>query len=162
MTDEKAGPCLVVGYDGSGPARAALAYALGRAGPDGSLFVVIAFAPPPDWLGRPNYQQVLDEHKLRARALEDALKHSGVLDGVTHGFEMIGGDPAESIATVGRVRDAEEIVVGSRGFGPVRAALGSVSHHLLRIADRPVTVIPDEFLDTPRGAQLRDAIPPPD
>jgi nucleotide-binding universal stress UspA family protein len=162
MPEKKAGPCLVVGYDGSGPARAALAYALASAGSSGSIFVVIAFAPPPDWLGRPNYQQVLDEHKLRARALEESLKGSGVLDGVTHAFETIGGEPAESIAKVGGVRDADEIVVGSRGFGPVRAALGSVSHELLRIADRPVTVIPDDFLATPRGAQLRDAVPLPD
>ena len=123
--------------------------------------MVIAFAPPPDWLGRPNYQQVLDEHKLRARALEDALKHSGVLDGVTHGFEMIGGDPAESIATVGRVRNAEEIVVGSRGFGPVRAAPQRVPPPA---ADRgpPGDRDPGRVPDTRPGVQLRDAIRHPD
>ena len=39
-------------------------------------------------------------------------------------------------------RDADEIVVGARGRGRIRALLGSVSHELLHIADRPVLVIP--------------------
>jgi nucleotide-binding universal stress UspA family protein len=56
--------------------------------------------------------------------------------------ELIGGPPAEAIANVARVRDADEIVVGARGLGRVRALLGSVSHELLHIADRPVLVIP--------------------
>ena len=41
-----------------------------------------------------------------------------------------------------RVRGADEIVVGARGLGRVRALLGSVSHELLHVADRPVVVIP--------------------
>jgi nucleotide-binding universal stress UspA family protein len=39
------------------------------------------------------------------------------------------------------VRDADEIVVGSRGLGRIRGALGSVSQELLREAARPVLVI---------------------
>jgi nucleotide-binding universal stress UspA family protein len=41
-----------------------------------------------------------------------------------------------------RARNADEIVVGARGLGRMRALLGSVSHELLHIADRPVVVIP--------------------
>ena len=33
-------------------------------------------------------------------------------------------------------------VVGTRGFGRFRAALGSVAHALLHEADRPVVVVP--------------------
>jgi nucleotide-binding universal stress UspA family protein len=40
------------------------------------------------------------------------------------------------------LRDADEIVVGSRGFGRLRGVLGSVSHAVLHEADRPVVVIP--------------------
>jgi len=37
--------------------------------------------------------------------------------------------------------------VGARGLGPVRSLLGSVSHELLTIADRPVLVIPARAVD---------------
>ena len=56
--------------------------------------------------------------------------------------ELLAGPPAEAIVRVAAARDADEIVVGSRGFGAARAALGSVSHKLLHLADRPVVVIP--------------------
>jgi nucleotide-binding universal stress UspA family protein len=55
------------------------------------------------------------------------------------------------------VRDADEIVVGARGLGRVRALLGSVSHELLHIADRPVVVIPAATVDPQR--QKRNAEP---
>ncbi|MGZ4306573.1 MAG: universal stress protein, partial [Solirubrobacteraceae bacterium] len=77
------------------------------------------------------------------RALLDALPLTGdeLLD-TEYETELIGGPPAQAIADVARVRDADEIVVGARGLGRVRALLGSVSHELLHIADRPVLVIP--------------------
>ena len=70
--------------------------------------------------------------------------------------ELIGGPPAEAIANVARVRDADEIVVGARGLGRVRALLGSVWHELLHIADRPVLVIPAaavESVEASRSAE---------
>jgi len=38
-------------------------------------------------------------------------------------------------------REAEEIIVGSRGLGRLRGALGSVSQELVREAARPVLVV---------------------
>jgi nucleotide-binding universal stress UspA family protein len=61
---------------------------------------------------------------------------------VEYETELIGGPAAEAIIDVARARHADEIVVGARGLGRVRALLGSVSHELLHIADRPVVVIP--------------------
>lgn len=133
------GPCIVVGYDGSETARRALGYALDRAGEDGRVIVVHAFEPPHDWLGYENYDRVLAEHRARGQALLDELP-----DGPTVETDLLAGAPAEAIAGVASVRSADEIVVGSRGFGPVRAALGSVSHELLRLSDRPVVVIPPQ------------------
>lgn len=46
-----------------------------------------------------------------------------------------------------RVRNVDEIVVGARGLGRIRALLGSVSHELLHIADRPVVVIPTAAIE---------------
>ena len=68
--------------------------------------------------------------------------HDELLAGPEYEPELIGGPPAEAIAAVARARHADEIVVGARGIGRLRALLGSVSHELLHIADRPVVVIP--------------------
>lgn len=61
---------------------------------------------------------------------------------VEYETELIGGPPAEVLANVASVRGADEIIVGARGHGRIRALLGSVSLEVLHRADRPVTVIP--------------------
>ena len=142
------GPCVVVGYDGSESARAAVAYAVKRAGKEGRVIVVHAFGPPPDWLGAPGYQRVLDEHQGHGRAVLDALVLEGgreLLD-ADYELELVAGTPAEALARVAETRDADEIVVGSRGFGRARAALGSVSHALIHDAQCPVVIIPERFV----------------
>lgn len=139
-------PRIVVGYDGSEAARRALAYAAARAGERGKVWVVHCYGPPPDWLGAPNYQRLLEDHQARGRAILDAMMLEGgddLLD-ADYELELVDGNPAEAVVKVAQVRDADEIVIGSRGFGRLRSALGSVSHELLHIADRPVVVIPHE------------------
>ena len=132
----------MVGYDGSDPARAALVFAARQAGTRGRLFVVHAYELPPDFLGSPYYDRFLSERRDRGEALLRALPLDDLLAGLQYETELIGGPAAEAIANVARVRHADEIVVGARGLGRVRALLGSVSHELLHIADRPVVVIP--------------------
>jgi len=51
------------------------------------------------------------------------------------------------IEQAARFHQADEIVVGARGLGRLRALLGSVSHELLHIADRPVVVIPTAAIE---------------
>ena len=138
MGTDTSAPRLVVGYDGSPSARRALEYALERAGQSGRVFVVHAFGPPPDWLGAPRYQEILDRHQERGHQLESELEGRGVE------VELIAGEPAEAITSVAETRQADEIVVGSRGFGRARAALGSTSHDLLHRAPCPVVVMPDD------------------
>jgi nucleotide-binding universal stress UspA family protein len=132
-------PCVVVGYDGSDAARAALEHAASRAGGDGVVVVVHAYGPPADWLGRPEYQRVLDQHLGRGEALLDSIP---VVEGVNYDTDLIAGEPAEAIVNVAKVRDADEIVIGSHGYGRFRSILGSVSHEVLHTADRPVVVVP--------------------
>ncbi len=139
----KHSPVIVVGYDGSEPARVALRVAAQRAGRDGRVFVVHAYHLPPDFLGSPNYERQLSERKDHGRALLDSLtlpEQEGAA--TTFEFELIGGPPAQAIADVAKVRGADAIVVGARGLGRVHSLIGSVSHELLHIADRPVLVIP--------------------
>ena len=135
---------LVVGYDGSPQSRAAVDYAARRAGPDGRVFVVHAYAPPTDWLGGPNYQHVMNDHLERANAVMDALvlDDDPLLD-TNFETETLAQHPADAIIEVAETRRADEIVVGSRGHRGVRARLlGSVSQEVLHRADVPVVVIP--------------------
>jgi nucleotide-binding universal stress UspA family protein len=65
----------------------------------------------------------------------------------------IGGDPAEMLARAAADRRAALLVVGSRGRGPLRAALlGSVSMALTRVATCPVLIVPFEASRERRSA----------
>jgi nucleotide-binding universal stress UspA family protein len=137
------GPVIVVGYDGSATSRAAVEHAARQAGRRGKVYVVHSYGPPPDWLGFPYYQRVLDDHRARGEATLDALAMNDdpLLD-TNFETELVDAPPAEAIAAVAETRGAEEIVIGSRGLGRVRSALGSVSQEVLHRATVPVVVIP--------------------
>jgi nucleotide-binding universal stress UspA family protein len=137
------GPIIVVGYDGSSTSRAAVDYAARQAGQRGTVYVVHSYGPPPDWLGFPNYQRVLDDHRARGQATLDALSMTDdPLLATNFETELLDSPPAEAITTVAETRGADEIVIGSRGLGRVRSAIGSVSHEVLQRAGVPVVVIP--------------------
>jgi nucleotide-binding universal stress UspA family protein len=142
-------PCIVVGYDGSESARVAVEHAVLAAAPAGVVVVVHAFGPPPDWLGAPNYQRVLDDHRGRGQQLLDELEADAeaVFAGVAYELDLLADSPAGAILSAADARDADAIIVGSRGFAFVHGALGSVSHELLQRADRPVTVIPPAYVE---------------
>jgi hypothetical protein len=61
--------------------------------------------------------------------------------------ELIGGPAAKAIVDVADVRAADEIMLGTRGSGRVRALLGSVAHEVIHLAACPVTVIPERLVD---------------
>jgi nucleotide-binding universal stress UspA family protein len=143
------GACtVVVGYDGSPPARAALAYAAQRAAGGGRVVAVHAFQPAPDWLGEPYYQRALDAYMTHGRELLSALEQQAD-PGVEVATSLLEGPPARAIVAAADARDVDEIVVGSRGFGRLRGVLGSVSHAVLHEADRPVVVIPADATPAP-------------
>ena len=134
---------IVVGYDGSAPARQAVRHAVSLAA-GGRVVLVHAYdAPPPQLTGR--WRELLEhDHVERAQSVLDAILLEGndELAGADWEGRLAPGEPAEAILAVAREVGADAIVVGSHGYGPLNALLGSVSHELLRIADRPVTVIP--------------------
>ncbi len=52
------------------------------------------------------------------------------------------GDPASVIINVSRVRSADLIVFGRRGFGTLTGPLlGSVSHKVVQLADTPCLIV---------------------
>lgn len=141
-------PIVVVGFDASPPSHVALSRAIRRVGTTGKLYLVHAWQVPEAWRGRGNYQPFVDRAMETADAVLESAKtaHPGLAD-VTWESELIGGPPARSIADVAKVRGADEIIIGTRGFGRMRALLGSVAHELIHLADCPVTVIPERLVE---------------
>jgi nucleotide-binding universal stress UspA family protein len=145
MTLDNRSRRIVVGYDGSPASRAALARAADCAGADGKLYVVHAYTLPHEWVGTPDYQRLLDVVLDRAQACVSPLEED--LQGVNWEVEVIADRPAHALAGVATTREADEIILGTRGFGRGRALLGSVAHELIHLADCPVTVIPERAVE---------------
>lgn len=142
-SDQEAGrPIAVVGYDGSDHARAAVAYAGRRVSPQGRLIVVHAMDPSSYFAGTPYRDHFIKAYRERGETLLDEITPE-LADGVQPERKWVDRRPAEALVEVAREHDADEIVVGSRGVGRLRAALGSVSHALLHTSDRPVVVVPE-------------------
>ena len=133
---------ILVGYDGSGEARAAFVEAVERAGPQDTIYVVHAYGAVSTWLGTPYYQRALDGATDAGRRVLAELAEPAAASPAKVIFELHEGHPADVIARIAALREVDQNIVGSRGHGRFRAALGSVSRALLRSADRPVLVVP--------------------
>ena len=140
------GSTLVVGFDGSSSARAAVRYAATAARERRGRLVVAAVHPlPPGDLDEGATAALLADHERTARSALDALGADppAELDGVTWEAVAQGADsPADGLLEVAAREDAVAIVVGTHGRGRISALLGSVAHDLLRHSDRPVVTIP--------------------
>jgi nucleotide-binding universal stress UspA family protein len=139
---------IVVGYDGSPAARAAVELAIDRAGPAGRVIVVNAFEVPADFIGAGSSAYMREDVAQHAREVMDALERDCErLATVDYTRELVLGRPAPSIAGAAETHEADEIVMGSRGVGRVRALVGSVAHDVIHQAHCPVTVIPERMVE---------------
>src|SRR5512132_924774 len=150
---------VVIAYDGSAEAEAAVRKAVGLFGHRPLLVVTVweagvagmALSPspgdvsmaylPPDPAEMAAVDRARSDHATRvaeagvrlARGLGATAEALPVPDEV---------DPAETLASIAEQRDAAAIVVGSRGLGAIKArVLGSTSRKLLHHTDRPVLVV---------------------
>ena len=144
---------IVVGYDGSGAAKGALAAAIdvAKGMPDAEIVITCGHDRTPGWLGyEPLWKAAMEQEKLWdemegriAADLETAAQT--VRDaGLKAATACSRGKPAAIVVGVARDVDARMIVVGSHGAGAGEetTVLGSTTTALLRTAHVPVLVVP--------------------
>jgi nucleotide-binding universal stress UspA family protein len=161
--DRKPGPIrrIVVAYDERDQAQVALREAARLARQFGASLEIVAVQEPrvyagPEGARNTELDEVLHE-ELGARVRERADAIAGVEVEVT----TVIGDAAHTI--IEAAKDADLLVCGSRGYGPLRSVLmGGVSRHLVDHAPCPVLVVPrgvaDEVAAAPEpGASAQTA-----
>jgi len=132
---------ILVATDGSPGAQAAVLDGLELASAIGASVTFIYVRHTIPLLGSPLYERKLGRQLRRARAaLDQALDDAGQI-GVDADSDISEGDVVEEILRAAIYREADVIVVGSRGLGAVAGAvLGSVSKALVELAPMPVLV----------------------
>lgn len=164
-TDERRLQEIGVAYTDSDEARAALhgAHALARRA-GARLRVISVIVDTPTMLLQtgtyiagqfgPDLEDIEGERKLRAeRHLREQVASLG--DDVPVDIDVMVGDPPELLVEVSQHLDL--LVMGARGYGPVRAVLlGSVSRRVTAEAHCPVIVLP-RGVKAPLEALVGDA-----
>jgi nucleotide-binding universal stress UspA family protein len=145
--DEPAPDLRVIGvaYDGSDEARAALGAARDLAMAEQATIRLIGVAEP--FQGQAVTVAAMSGWAEPRARLRDAVHQDleVAAEELPHELRpqvlLADGDPAGEI--VKRAGVLSLLVIGSRGYGPVRRALlGSVSRHVIRAATCPVLVVP--------------------
>jgi nucleotide-binding universal stress UspA family protein len=144
----KAVPFVVVGYDGSPAAEAAVQWAAREAAElRGELRIVVAWLPD---VGSWHH----DPESVGRRAAEEAASRAeGIAGPLTRGRAPVvtvihQGAAADTI--IHAARGAALLVLGTRGhIGPVGTLLGSVSRRCVRLATEPVVLLGPEAVARP-------------
>jgi nucleotide-binding universal stress UspA family protein len=141
---------IIVGYDGSDCAKAALRAGLevGRAYDE---TVTIAFGYELSPVGGEIHDYHLALQELAEGRLAEARQLADVDSGDARANPpietiVVEQSPAEALVALAEARDARVIVVGTRGERPLHGALiGSTPHKLLHLSRRPVLVVPTGY-----------------
>jgi nucleotide-binding universal stress UspA family protein len=131
---------IVVAVDGSEHSDRALQYAKMLAECFGSVLrLVHAFPQTSDLLGYEEYEKLVSRRELAGQAvLDEARQKLGPTNIDVH-EELLEGPPAEAILAVAETRQADLIVMGTRGLSTIPGLLlGSVSHKVIRHSACPV------------------------
>lgn len=135
---------LLIGYDGSEHGRRALLQGIELAQLAGAaLTIVTAFPKTPDYLGSPQYDDLVGRLSNKAHEIAESAAKLAREQGVAEvRVEVLEGGPAEGILSVAETRQCDGIVVGSRGLdGLSGLLLGSVSDRLAHLSKVPLLIV---------------------
>jgi nucleotide-binding universal stress UspA family protein len=134
---------IICATDGSKPAEQALPYAKDLSKAEGARLIVVhvdEFS-----LGKGGgYSVYVNESEIQGAIQKqvEELKREGLEVSLQTSRALMGG-AAHVIADIAKQEQADLIVAGTRGHGPVAGLLlGSVTHRLVQIAQCPVLVVP--------------------
>jgi nucleotide-binding universal stress UspA family protein len=152
---------VTVGYDGEDESKLALDEAIELARAAGAPVKLVTAAPPSPIIygkggGAGQGRHELDKtiHDMMRGRLDEAL--GSAPDDVKVDGTLVDGDPATALEQIG-VEDGGVLVLGSRGYGPLRRVLlGLVSAKLLRTAPCPVIVHPRRADEQPSSAPSQE------
>ena len=150
---------IIVGIDGSPASDAAVTWAAQDAAIRGLPLTIVHVENPaaPTWSQAPILEESAGEQEAEGRSLlanASKIARDAIAD--TAQIQINGELLSSAIVPtfVDQSKDAELIVVGSRGRGALsRGFLGSVSSGLIRHAHCPVALIRDEDPQTPHPAE---------
>ena len=135
---------ILVATDGSPSAHEAVEVGLELAKEQGADVTFVHVTDPDELRGGRGgthpitHTEEVDDSELVLKAAGEAADEAGV----SYALERVSGNTVESIVALADEKDADLIVVGSRGRGAVATALlGSISHGVLRHAGRPVLIV---------------------
>jgi len=134
---------IVVGYDGSSGAQAALDEAVELARRvSGEVVVAYAYGGPHTYSGAPlTPRSTLKQ--LGETTLADAVERTGHA-GVPIEPVLVNDSVTSGLLELAHERQADLIVVGSHGESAVTGLLlGSTAYRLVHLSTRPVVVVPD-------------------
>lgn len=128
-----------------------LAAALGA-----SLLAVSVIDPGSLRLPGGRFRARVDQVRSGLESSAQELVARGRQLGIPVRFLIWEGEPGPAVLEAAEAEEADVIVVGSHGRGPVgRLLMGSVSEHVVRHANRPVMVVRRQ--EPPRTAHVADA-----
>lgn len=132
---------IVVGYDGSAGANAALEWALDEAKLRGvGLRIVHAFPALVSYFGTTAHEHYPEAEADAREQFEKLLANAPSSDAVETVNVLVAGNPAEVLTE--ESAGAALLVVGSRGIGGLRGlVVGSVSMQCVSYAHCPVVVV---------------------
>jgi nucleotide-binding universal stress UspA family protein len=140
---------IVVGVDGSSPSRGALVWAIREAAMKNSPLTVLTVheVAASGWGGLIVYPEDRDlagqARKAAQEAADQAVHQIGEPKPPEVNVVATSGTPAAVLVEASR--DADQLVLGSRGAGGfARLLMGSVSNEVVHHALCPITIVPSE------------------
>ena len=133
---------ISLAYDGSDPAKKALATALDLARKYQAELYVLTVAQPPDFGEDVETEAIIENSRNYHERILAPVKDLVATSGVTAQFEVAVGHPAEQIIYHADRYQVDLIVLGHRGKSLFRRLLlGSVTKQVTQYADRTVLVV---------------------